>query len=162
MANDPQGFSGGNLERVCRGLPAVDADCSTWEADLPEDAWSQGQFAASVRSLPAIAVDCATWADQPPVWLELVVTFSAQAKPPQVMEHAKRLIGLAAATVPDLGLTYAPGLSRTEGEAVVIALVPQMGAGAEQRLGAALHLIGERLTAGDAASRAAVRLARAA
>jgi hypothetical protein len=163
MANDPQGLSGGRFERICQGLPAIEVDCSTWEADLPEEAWSHGQFDKAVRSMPTTTVDCASWEAAPPVWLELVVVFSDQTKPTQVMEQAKRLIGLAAAVVPDLGLTYAPGLSRTEGEAVVIALVPQPSTGAEQRLVAVVGVIGERLTASNAAtSRTAVRLARAA
>ncbi|MBY0229969.1 MAG: hypothetical protein K2W96_11865 [Gemmataceae bacterium] len=129
--NDQPGKN--EFERVCKTLPPVEVDCSGWESDIPDEAWSTGEFVSPTVALPAVEADCSHWLDEPATWLELVIAFNDHTSPADALESTNQLIGAVHAEAPRLGLAYDFRHSRREGEDLILALRPT-GAGTEQEL----------------------------
>jgi hypothetical protein len=75
------------------------------------------------------------------MWLELVVSFEEHMHPARVLEQAKRLVAIAHAGDPTLGLTYDFNRSRAENDNVVIALSPTDTTEVEKRLNSVAEVI---------------------
>lgn len=145
-ANPNGGWSEGRLVNAAKHLPAVEIDCSGWEADIPADQWSEGRLENAAKALPAVVVDCSEWDRDPAVWLEVTVSFADDADVAALVALSKRLVEALQATAPDLGLVYDERLSRVAGEDVVIALTPTTNpAAVEERLAGLIRTVGEVL-----------------
>jgi hypothetical protein len=139
--NTPDGGSSGQLIGVSRSIPPTILKCEGWESDIPDDQWCQGTLEGVTRSLPVASPGFSEELSGTSVWLEISVSFDEHTQPAQVVEQSKRLVGIAQAGDPTLGLFYDFHRSRTENDLVVIALSTRSTSDIETRLHGVAEII---------------------
>jgi hypothetical protein len=154
-------WSEGCFERVGRALPVREIDASGWEPDIPTGDENSAFLRSVAQAVPSIARNSVGSDDDPPVWLELRVSFAEDTAPAKVIEHTNRLIGLLSAADPELGLTWDHRRSRAEDRDVIVALSPRsMVAGAEKRLRDLLAIVEPDVGRLSGTNRTVARLVR--
>jgi hypothetical protein len=132
----PNERSSGKFVRVGKPVPTTDVDCSSWERSAGPR--SRGTLIGVAEHVPPVSGE---FAPTPPAWLELAVAFDEQTPTTKAIDHALRLVEVARAGDPGLGLTYDPARSRAGNDDVVIALAPRNQAGAVERLARVAEVI---------------------